>query len=48
MIPGIDDGLAQKLTGSLPGEVLKAFVELYCDFWGLSVPILSLTELSGI
>ncbi|CAD6581232.1 MAG: vacuolar sorting protein VPS33/slp1 [Tremellales sp. Tagirdzhanova-0007] len=34
-IDGIDDGLAQKLTGSLPGEVLKAFVELYCDFWAL-------------
>ncbi len=34
LLSGIDDGLAQKLTGSLPSDVLKAFVELYCNFWG--------------
>jgi hypothetical protein len=28
---GIDDNLAQKLTRSLPPDVLRAFVELYCD-----------------
>jgi hypothetical protein len=28
---GIDDDLAQRLTRSLPPDVLRAFVELYCD-----------------
>lgn len=28
---GIDDRLASKLTASLPPDVLRAFVELYCD-----------------
>jgi hypothetical protein len=28
---GIDDHLAQRLTNSLPPDVLRAFVELYCD-----------------
>ncbi|RSH93131.1 vacuolar sorting protein VPS33/slp1 [Saitozyma podzolica] len=32
-IDGIDDVLAQKLTNALPGDVLKAFTELYCNFW---------------
>lgn len=31
---GISDYLAQKLTSSLPPDVLRAFTELYCNFWG--------------
>ena len=31
LISGIDDDLAQRLTRSLPPDVLRAFVELYCD-----------------
>lgn len=30
-LAGIDDHLASKLTGALPPDVLRAFVELYCD-----------------
>jgi hypothetical protein len=33
---GIDDNLAQKLTRSLPPDVLRAFVELYCDVLRMS------------
>ncbi|RXK36602.1 syntaxin-binding protein 1 [Tremella mesenterica] len=32
-IDGIDDRLAQRLTSNLPGDILQAFVELYCNFW---------------
>lgn len=32
-IDGLSDSLADKLTRSLPEEVLKSFVELYCNFW---------------
>lgn len=32
---GIDDRLAGKLTQNMPPDVLKAFVELYCNVWPL-------------
>ena len=31
---GIDDDLAQKLTQGMPPDILRSFVELYCNFWG--------------
>jgi syntaxin-binding protein 1 len=33
---GIDDQMADWLTNSIPPDVLKSFVELYCNFWRMS------------
>ncbi|KAK1923455.1 Sec1-like protein [Papiliotrema laurentii] len=41
-IDGIDDRLAGKLTQNIPPDVLKAFVELYCNFWALEERVFTL------
>ncbi|ORX37596.1 Sec1-like protein [Kockovaella imperatae] len=40
-IDGIDDGLAQRLTQSMPPDILRSFVELYCNFWALEDRVFS-------
>ena len=41
-IIGIDDRLAGKLTQNIPADVLRAFVELYCNIWALEDRIFTL------
>ncbi|KAI9638768.1 Sec1-like protein [Dioszegia hungarica] len=46
-IDGISDYLAQKLTSSIPQDVLRAFTELYCNIWALEDRVFSLKQPSS-